>query len=47
MGLTSGKAYDKLIEVYNYPEEVAKDLCNYFDTAVLEEFIEFLEDERG
>ena len=39
--------YTELIEVYNYPKEVAKDLCNYFDSAELKEFVEFLEDERS
>lgn len=38
--------YTILIEVYGYPENIAKNLCDYFDSAELEEFIEFLNDEN-
>ena len=43
--MTSNECYAYLEEVYG--EAVAVDLCNFFDSTVLTEFVEFLKQERG
>lgn len=44
--MTKSDAYDILTERFNYPEEVAKDMCDYFSSSELTDYIEFLEGER-
>lgn len=43
--MTNRECYDYLEEVYG--ENVAIDLCNFFDTDTLNEFVEFVKSERG
>lgn len=38
-------AYSVLTEQFNYPENVARDMCNYYSTSDLIDYVEFLETE--
>lgn len=42
---TSNDLYDFLVQTVGYNINVAQDLCNFFDSAKLMEFCEFLADE--
>jgi hypothetical protein len=42
--MTTDECYDFLIKYYGN-EKVAQDMCNFFDSAVLTEYVEFLKDE--